>query len=59
MIYLIKKYTKCSKKEALQIDVVTYLTNTNKEFYNTHQDIIKAINNRDKINFFKHYPSPQ
>lgn len=59
MIYLIKNILNVLKKEALQIDVVTYLTNTNKEFYNTHQDIIKAINNRDKINFFKHYPSPQ
>ena len=30
-----KKYSKCFKKDVSQIDIVTYLINTNEEFYNT------------------------
>ena len=49
-----KKYSKCFKKEVSQIDIVSYLINTNKEFYNTYQvyqGIIKAIEARDKDKF--------
>ena len=49
-----KHYSKFFKKEVSQIDIVTYLINTDKEFYNTYQiyqGIIKAIDNRDKSKF--------
>ena len=49
-----KKYSKCFKKEVSQIDIVTYLINTNEEFYNTYQiyqGILKAVSNRDKEKF--------
>ena len=49
-----KYYSKFFKKEVSQIDIVTYLINTDKEFYNTYQiyqGIIKAIDNRDKSKF--------
>ena len=49
-----KHYSKCFKKEVSQIDIVTYLINTDEEFYNTYQiyqGIIKAIDNRDKEKF--------
>ena len=55
-----KYYSKFFKKEVSQIDIVTYLINTDKEFYNTYQiyqGIIKAIDNRDKSKFLNiiHY----
>ena len=49
-----KKYSKCFKKDVSQIDIVTYLINTNEEFYNTYQiyqGILKAVSNRDKEKF--------
>ena len=49
-----KQYSKCFKKEVSQIDIVTYLINTDEEFYNTYQvyqGIIKAIDARDKDKF--------
>ena len=46
-----KKYSKCFKKEVSHIDIVTYLINTDEEFYNTYQGIIKAIDTRDKDKF--------
>ena len=55
-----KHYSKSFKKEISQIDIVTFLINTDKEFYNTYQiyqGIIKAIDNRDKSKFLNiiHY----
>ena len=49
-----KHYSKCFRKEVSQVDIVTYLINTNEELYNTYQiyqGIIKAIDTRDKDKF--------
>ena len=49
-----KYYSKCFRKEVSQIDIVTYLINTNEELYNTYQiyqGIIKAIDTRNKEKF--------
>ena len=49
-----KHYSKCFRKDVSQVDIVTYLINTNEELYNTYQiyqGIIKAIDTRDKDKF--------
>ena len=57
-----KHYSKCFRKDVSQVDIVTYLINTNEELYNTYQiyqGIIKAIDTRDKdkfLNIIHHHP---
>ena len=56
-----KRYSKCFRKEISQTQIVTYLINTDKQFYETYQiyqGILKAIDTRDKKKFLKHYSSP-
>ena len=49
-----KRYSKCFRKEISQTQIVTYLINTDKQFYETYQiyqGILKAIDTRDKKKF--------
>ena len=49
-----KRYSKCFRKEISQVQIVTYLINTDKQFYETYQiyqGILKAIDTRDKKKF--------
>lgn len=46
-----KSYQKCFQKEMTQLDIVTYLINTNEELYETYQiyqSIIYAVDTRNK-----------
>ena len=50
-----KKYNKCFKKEMSELDIVTYLINTNDELYETYnlyQSILYSIDTRNKDIFF-------
>ena len=38
-----KHYSKCFRKDVSQVDIVTYLINTNEELYNTYQIYIKVL----------------
>ena len=49
-----KRYSKCFRKEISQTQIVTYLINTDKQFYETYQiyqGILKSIDTRDKKKF--------